>query len=152
MTTTKTPSFKIIQIIYGSLIFGVIAFFLFTYDSKQKMEFHFDDSLKYMVPLFFVFIYFLSNFLFKRGISNIRNTDSLFTKLTKYQTANIMRAAPLEGFGFFAIVVAGSYANYYYLLLVGLAILIMLIHFPSKSKFENLLNLTMEEKSKLREM
>ena len=116
------------------------------------MEFHFNDALKYMVPLFFIFIYFLSNFLFKRNISNIRSIDTLNAKLTKYQMANIMRAAPLEGFGFFSIVVAGNFSNYYYLMFAGLAILIMLINFPSKAKFENTVDLSMEEKTRLREM
>lgn len=144
--TKPQPNFKIIQIIYGSLILGVLVAFNFMSDfSTISFDFSFkDDAFIYILPIVFIAVIFLSNFLFKKTINGITETDSLFTKITKYQTANIMRGAPLEAFAFFAIFTNTSF--------VVVAILIMLYYFPSKNKFENTVALSIEDKARLREM
>ena len=142
-STKQLPTFKIIQIIYGSLIFGVLVAFNFTADFSNLVFFN-DNSYAYILPIALIAVILLSNFLFKKTIKDIKETDSLFTKITKYQTANIMRGAPLEAFAFFAIFTNTSF--------VVLAILVMLYYFPSKNKFENIITLSTEEKAKLQEM
>ena len=150
----KKPSFKTIQIIYASLIIGVIAFFAFTVDTIPIKNFEYDDHTIFtlIVPIFFIIGVFLSHFLFQKSITKIKPADSLFSKLTQYQTANIMRGAPLEGIGFIAIVATSTTANYYYLIYGLLAILLMLVFFPTKNKFLNLIHLDATDIAKLNDM
>lgn len=82
----------------------------------------------------------------------MENSDSFFTKLTKYQFANIMRAAPFEAAGIIAIFSTELKQNLYYYIFAVLSILFMLYHFPTKAKFENVANLSMEDAVKLREI
>jgi len=150
MKAENAPNFKIIQFIYASLILGILVALYFTAD-LNNINIDIDIStFKYMLPALFVVVVLLSNFLFKKTMSSIKRTDSLFEKLTKYQSANLMRGAPLEGFSFFAIFSQSNTSNY--LIFIGLAIVVMLINFPSKSKFENLVNLNMEEQARLKDM
>jgi len=147
----ETPNFKIIQFLYSSLIIGVIAFLVFTIVTVPFLYFNYNDKTEFtfLVPLFFIVGVILSRFLFKRSISKIKLTDSLFDKITNYQTANIMRGAPIEAAGLMAVVAYFSTSNYYYLIYALLSILLMFYYFPSKSKFENNIKLTIKEKSKL---
>ena len=133
---------------------GVVAFLLFTVFTVPMSIFAYNDGsiFVFIVPLFFVLGVFLSDFLFKKSILKIRNTDSLFQKLTKYQSANIMRGAPLEGAGLMAVVAAFTTSNYYYLIFAVLSIILMLLNFPSKNKFENLVELSFDEKNKLNQI
>jgi hypothetical protein len=98
MDNSTTENFKTIKIIYGSLIIGVVVFLLFTVYTIPMRIFEYNDGSEFvfLVPLFFILGVFLSSFLFNRSISKIVKTDSLFQKLTKYQSANIMRGAPLK--------------------------------------------------------
>ena len=154
MDNTTTENFKIIQIIYGTLIMGVVAFLIFTLFTIPMTVFEYNDGSKFvfLVPIIFIIGVFLSSFLFKRSISKIVKTDSLFQKLTKYQSANIMRGAPLEGAGLMAVVATFTTSNYYYLVFALLAIVLMFINFPSKYKFENIVELSLEEKNRLAKM
>ena len=154
MDNSTTANFKIIQIIYGSLIMGVLAFLLFTVFAVTTSIFEYNDGsiFVFLVPLFFVLGGFLSGFLYNKSISEIVNTDSLFQKLTKYQLANIMRGAPLEGAGLMAVVAFSSTSNYYYLIFAVLSVALMLLNFPSKNKFENLVELSLDEKARLDKM
>ena len=154
MEDSTTENFKIIQIIYGSLIMGVVAFLLFTVFTVPMSIFEYNDGSEFvfLIPLFFVLGVFLSGFLFNRSTSKIVKTDSLFQKLTKYQSANIMRGAPLEGTGLMAVVATFTTSNYYYLIFAVLSIILMLLYFPSKNKFENVVELTFDEKARLDKM
>ena len=136
------PSFKIIQIIYGSLILGVIIMFKMFGFSNFTINI---ESIDYIMPLVFIGILLLSKYLFNTKMSQIKGSDSLFEKITKYQRANIMRGAPLEAFAIFAIFKGD-------IVFIIVTILIMLLYFPSKRKFEAKLPLTMQEKARLKEM
>jgi hypothetical protein len=154
MDNSTTENFKIIKIIYGSLIIGVVVFLLFTVYTIPMRIFEYNDGSEFvfLVPLFFILGVFLSSFLFNRSISKIVKTDNLFQKLTKYQSANIMRGAPLEGAGLMAVVATFTTSNYYYLVFAVLAIVLMLMNFPSKYKFENTVELSLDEKNRFEKM
>ncbi len=156
MENTNRPvgNFKVIQIIYASLMLGVIAFLLFTITTIKEHTFNYADGtmFMYLVPLIFIVGIVLSTLLYKKTMASIVKGESIFKKITKYQIANIMRGAPLEAAGLVSVVAILMTSNYYYLLFVGLAIIAMLIHFPSKYRFENAVELSFEEKKDLENM
>ncbi len=156
MNNSNKPkgNFKIIQIIYGSLIIGIVVFMLFAISSNTNTSFSYTDGtiFMYIVPILFFSGFMISPFLYNKTMINIKDSDSLFKKLTKYQSANIMRGAPLEASGLVAVVGFFMTSNDYYLIFAGLAIAVMLYHFPSKNKFETAIDLNMEEKMRLREI
>ena len=154
MDNSTKANFKVIQMVYASLIIGVVAFLVFTVITIPMSVFKYNDHSEfvYLVPAFFVGAVFLSNFLFNRSVLKILKTDSLFQKLTKYQSAIIMKGAPLEGAGLMAVVATFTTSNYYYLVFAIVALFLMLLNFPSKNKFENLVELSFEDKSRLAEM
>lgn len=147
-------NFRIIQVIYGTLIMGVVAFLIFTLFTipMTSTDYYDGSNFAFLVPVFFILSVFLSSFLFNKSVSKIVKTDSLFQKLTKYQSAIIMRGAPLEGTGLMAVVATFTTSNYYYLIFTLLAIILMFIYFPSKYKFENTVELSLDEKNRLTQM
>lgn len=147
-------NFKTIQVIYGSLIFVVIAFLGFIFNSTSDNIFDYSDKtiFMYLVPLSFFIFTFLSNWLFQKSIKNISSRDSFFTKITKYQSSKIMLGAPLEASGLISVAAFYITSNYYYLIFVGFTILIMLYRFPSKNEFSNTVDLSMEEQEKLKNL
>jgi len=148
------PNFKTIQLIYGSLIFGVIAFLLFTVSSVKQMFFSYLDGspFVFLVPVFFIAGVFLSPFLFKKSMMNIHKNESLYAKLTKYQGANIMRGAPLEAAGLMAVAAFMLTGNTYYLIFMFAVIFMMIAYFPTKIKFSNSIELSMEDQQKLNQL
>lgn len=152
--TNTTGNFSIIPMIYGTLILGVLGFLIYALVKVPITNFNYADGtiFMYMSPIFFIVGVLLSNFLFKSQIKKIKPTDFLFSKLTKYQGANIMRGAPLEASGLMATVAFYLTENYYYLILSGTSLFLMFLYFPSKNKFELLVDLNMEEKTKLKKM
>lgn len=147
-------NFRIIQIVYGTLIGGVILFLLVTISSVSKMHFSYLDesAFQYIVPAFFIAGLFLSPFLYNKTMSKIKESDSLFSKLTIYQGANIMRGAPLEAAGLMGLAGFMITNNMYYLIYMFIALVLMFLYFPTKYKFANAVALSMEEQNKLNEL
>lgn len=152
--TNNNTNFKVIQIVNGSLIMGVLVFLGVTLNSIGGTIFDYQDGsvFMYLVPGFFVGAVFLSNLLFQKKMAAINSNDTLFQKLTNYQMANIMRGAPLEASGLAAVAGIMLTSNLYYLIFVGLAVLMMAINFPTKLKFENIIDLSLTDLDQLKGM
>ena len=140
---------KIITIIYialitGLLLFGTTAFFI-TENKGVKMS-PADDPFFYVAPLLVIAGGISGAFLFKMAVSKLANIQTLKEKLQGYQTALILRAALSEGPSLFAIVCFLLTGNSFYLIIAGLNVLYFVSFIPTKSKLEDDLNLSYEDK------
>jgi hypothetical protein len=140
-------NFNSIKIIHIALIMGVLAFLMFVLFTTNNLTFKSYDGSIYALVVPFVFIIGITvgAFIYKRSISG----DTLTSKLQKYQSASIIRAAFLEVPALLAAAITMITANQYYLIYTILSVLMMVFYLPSKSKFANDLDLSLEEKSQL---
>ena len=148
-TTNYTAAFKVLQIIYGAFIFGIITFSVVVLAILKSTTFVVDlnDMFTMVVPIVALGGMFLNEFLFKKQISNITTSDSLSSKLAKYQSATLIKGACLEGPALLAIVATFLSENLTFLGITALLVLVMYLKFPTKDKFMNEVTLNMNEKS-----
>ena len=153
-SNNPTNPFKIVQIIYGSFMFGVLAFLLFTYFSIDNPVYllDMDDIFTFIVPLLALSGVFISPILFASMIRKIEPADILQTKIAKYQSATIVKGAMLEAPALLAVVATFLSNNITFLLIAALLLIIMYLRFPSPKKFESEVVLSMEEKSKINKL
>jgi len=144
--------FKNLSIIHGALIAGQVMFAIVASTiAKNK---HFDlnlsaDSLLMVAPILAVGCFIMSSFLFKQQLQIAANKSDLKSKITGYQTASIVRMAPLEGASLFNIVVFLLSGNYFTLIISILIVLYFLSFRPTKDRVTDSLNLSYEEQSEL---
>ena len=145
-------SFKTIQIIYGALIFGVLAMSVLIYSMLEDPIYKVDMSDKFfiIVPILTVIGIFLSSYLYRLNIDKIESRDSLPSKLAKYQSANIIKGAVLEASALFASVASLLTNNLLYLVFTLVLLVVMYLKLPTLLKFENEVVLDMKEKSELK--
>ena len=151
LAITKS-SFKTIQIIYGALIFGVLAMSVLIYSMLEDPIYKVDMSDKFfiIVPILTVIGIFLSSYLYRLNIDKIESRDSLPSKLAKYQSANIIKGAVLEASALFASVASLLTNNLLYLVFTLVLLVVMYLKLPTLLKFENEVVLDMKEKSELK--
>lgn len=144
--------FKSLQFIYGALIIGVLVFSTVVYFYAENLHFAFDGNSMYgmLVPMLAIVALITSPMLFKGTLNSINPQDELSTKITKYQSANIIRGAILEVPALLGAAITLSTGNYYFLVFSLLMIVAMIFAFPSKQKFMETVQLSFGEKSKLK--
>lgn len=149
--TLKTGAFKTLQIIYGALIIGVVVFLFVVLYLVKNLHFTVDtdDVFTMLVPLMTFSGIVVSMILNKNFLGMILPEDSLQAKLSKYQTASIIRGALLEGPALIGVVATFMSGNYFFLLFSVVLIRVMYFYFPTKQKFTQAAQLSFEEKSKL---
>lgn len=150
-STSKSHTFKILQIIYTAFIFGVLALSVFIYFSLKNAiyQVNTDDIFTIVIPIIALSGIFMSTFVYKTMLSKIDTSDTLQAKITKYQTANIVKGALLEGPALLASVVVMLTNNLFFFVFTATMVLIMYLRFPTKVKFESEVPLTLEDKSEL---
>lgn len=150
--TLKTGAFKTLQIIYGALIMGVVAFLAIVLFLK-KDDLHFavdmDDIFTIVVPLMTLSGIAVTAILNNNFMKMIQPEDALQTKLSKYQTASIIKGALLEGPALIGVVATFLSGNYFFLLFSVALLIVMYMYFPNKERFAQAAQLSFEEKSKL---
>ena len=148
----KTAGFKTLKIIYGALIIGVVAFLAIVLFLK-KDNLHFavdmDDIFTMVVPLMALSGIAVSVILNNGFQKMIQPEDTLQAKLSKYQTASIIRGALLEGPALIGVVATFISGNYFFLLFSVVLLIAMYLFFPNKERFAQAAQLSFEEKSKL---
>jgi hypothetical protein len=151
---TKTPAsiVRTINIIHMALIAGqaVFAFVMFTQSQQTTIKFDRQDEFIFIIPIFGVGSLFISNFLFKTLIAKAVTLPDLFSKLTGYQTAVIVRMALLEGASLFAIVTYNLTSNFLFLLISIFLMIYGVIIRPTVEKIADDLELSYDEKMQLK--
>ena len=102
-----------------------------------------------VIPVIAIAGYFLSNLLYKLLLNKVTQSDDLSKKLSRYLTANLVKAVCLEAPAFISIAVTFITGNVVFLFIALLMALVMYFKFPSKEKFKVELTLNTKEKSEL---
>jgi hypothetical protein len=143
------PFFKTISVIHlamivGQVVFGITAFYI---TNSTLINFKPDgDPVFYVVLLLIIFGILGGSFIFKQQVAKLAGKQLLIEKTQGYQTALIIRFALAEGASLFGIVSYLDHGNLFYLILVGVNVLYFIWIRPTKSKADDDLNLSYEDK------
>lgn len=145
-TFLKTLSFMHLALVIGLSIFTVLAY-------TQNMDFNTETDTKnvllYIVPIAALIGYFGSQFLFKKLLMRITDTDSLEEKLKKYQSASHLKYALIEAPAFLALFAYYNSGNALPLVIAVCLLVYLFVQKPSKQKILMEIPLTMEQRREL---
>ncbi len=96
---------RTLKIIAFSLIAGVIIFTIIVYTGTSTHQPTTKDEMSYILAGVVVLAMLASFFLGRNQIAKIQDSESVTQRIEKYQTALILRLAPLEGAAFLAGVI-----------------------------------------------
>lgn len=108
------------------------------------------EPFEFLIPILLIGGVFVGKFISKIILSKEIQNKTLQEKLGVYQTAHIIRVAPIEGIGLFASVTYSTTNNLFFLLMAGVALLIMFTLIPTKEKIENTIPLSADDQVYLR--
>ncbi len=151
---TNFKSFlRTISILHIAMMAGLLllpVFNIITSEEIGALSFT-QQPYEFLIPVLLVGAIFIGKFVSKTILTkkDIQN-KSLQHKLGVYQTAHIIRVAPIEGIGLFAAVTYTTTNNLFFLLIAGLALLIMFTFIPTKEKIENAIPMSPEDQVYLR--
>lgn len=151
---SKTPATIVrnITIIHMALIAGqaIFAFVMFTQSQQTAIKLDKQDEFIFIIPVFALGSFFISNFLFKTLIAKAINVTDLNSKLANYQIAAIVRIVLLESASLFAIVTYNLTGNFLFLLIAILLMIYGVFIRPTIENIANDLQLNYEEKMQLK--
>ncbi len=125
----KASSFTTLQIIHGALCMGVALFACVSFSiapNKHSDIQTADSPLLYVAAIMAISMVGISNVLYNKQLSKIDFSAPVKQRFMQYQTASIIRLAPLEAAALFNIVsflLSGSYIS----LAIAVALLIYMI-------------------------
>ncbi len=143
---TKPNAFQSMSVIYASLIMGVVLFGVMTIFVLGKPAQPQDemDILGYTAIIFAILMPVGGIYYYNKLIAEVKEAD-VKTKLTKWRTATLIRAASIEAPCLFCVVnVMLSGADIFIYLYVALLVL-MIFNFPTKNRVVNELQINEEE-------
>jgi len=141
--------FKVITIIHFALLIGQVLFGITVFSITNSTAINLkagNDPFFYAVPFLILFGILGGTFVFKQQVAKFAGKQLLIEKTQGYQTALITRFALAEGPSLFGIVSYMLTGNAFYLILIGLNVLYFIWIRPTKSKAEDDLNLSYEDK------
>lgn len=148
--STNVQSFvKTSTIIHLAMTAGLLVFTLFSvYSIGGLGSFSFtQEPLEIGIPVLLILAISAGTFLSKIMSPQSATAPSLGQKLGRYQTAHLIKIAPVEGIGLFAAVFFQSTANTLFLMVAGVALSVLLLSIPSISKIQTAVNPTLEEQA-----
>jgi|SRR6056297_1703624 len=126
--------FRSLTLIYSSMIFGQVFFFLIAFYLRNEWLIHPEFSnlevFKWIVPLFTGGSIYQSNIFFKRRIKKARQKPTFARKMDDYRIALLVRYALWEVPSLLAIAAYFLTGQWLYLSLSALVILVFLAHRP----------------------
>lgn len=140
--------FKTMTLIHAALCAGLLIFTIVVYFQNQSFEAVMDtsDVFIYLIPIVSVAGYFTSQFIFQKLLQGIDSTDTLANKLSKYNTASLIKYALIEGPAFLALAGYFMNSNAMYLVIAFALILYLYTQRPKVHKIIQELPLSYEEK------
>ena len=154
METIKQTSkeyFKTLSIIHaaltiGPVVFGLIIFLVVSLSHTNALN-ELTKIFYYVVPIITVIALLSANIFYKSKLKTFKDSDSLQNKLTTYRGLLIMRYASAEGASFFAVVAAFITETPFFLIFVGLLLLLMIYWRPTRESLKADLQLSVQEVS-----
>lgn len=125
-------------------ILGFLAYYL-----SEGIQLNFSDAADvfiFIVPTVALGGYFGGMYLFRRQLGNVQEGENLRQKLAKYQGANMIRYALLEGPALLAALAFMQNSHLLYLLITFLLVIYLMRLRPSKERLFKELPLSSEQK------
>jgi hypothetical protein len=143
--------FRVLTIIHFAMIAGLmmITVLFMSSDGLGTLSFT-QEPFEFLIPIVLVGAIFIGKLVSKTLLTKGIKNKTLQQKLGVYQTAHIVRIAPIEGIGFFAAVTYSTTNNLFFLLIVGLTLLMILTLMPTKEKIESAILMNSEDQVYLR--
>ena len=135
-----------IALVVGLTIFSVLAY---AQNNSFNADINTNSTLLYIVPIVALLGYFGSQMFFKKMLLQVHTSDSLQTKLNKYQTAAIVKYALIEGPAFIALFVYYTTGNALPLVIAICLLAYLFVQRPAKEKIIKSLNLNSDERRAL---
>ena len=153
LSETNSPElsnlFKTLNIIYFSLIFGMISFFVVVFVINQNREIvpnnELDLVFTLVIPLFGLLMMFASRIIYNQLISKNSSNNNLLQKISIYRSSKIIAWALVESACLLSLVAALLTPNYLYLVVFIFLLGYFYLLRPSKESFVKDLRLTSEE-------
>lgn len=138
---------KTISILHFAMMASIVAIAVMAYttaDGESSLSFT-QESMELLIPGLLIAAIFVGKFVSKIVLSKGIRNKKIQQKLAVYQTAHLIRIAPIEGVGMFAGVMFLTYNNLFFLCIAAISLVILFTHIPSKEKIENAIDPTTEE-------
>lgn len=139
---------KMTRFIFFALTSGLVIFFLIVLYLVDNKYFLMAD-LSYLLIIIQIILSCISlttGYLVTRmTLSKIDPNDNLKVKLPKYQFVHIIRMATCQGVGLMAVVCFLLTSNSVFLIFLTVALLIMILYFPTPEKIGREINLSQSE-------
>jgi len=142
----KVMSFLHLGIATTPVILAIL--FYFNAEDPELDTSDTNDIFLAIVPVVALASIFLGDFIFKKILRSVSQKNGLREKLTKFQTASIIKYALLEGASLFSIVIFSNTQNLTYLIIGVVLIGYLYLQRPTKPKIESALDLKGAEKAK----
>jgi len=144
---TNFKSFlRTISIIHFFLMAGLIMIIILFISSGELGVLSFTQQpFEFLIPALLISGVFIGTYISKMMLTKETQNKTLQQKLGVYQTAHIIRVALVEGIGFFAAITYSNTNNLFFLLIAGIAILIMFTRIQTKEKIESALPISSED-------
>ena len=139
--------FKSLTLIHLILCLGLVILILIVYYQNRGFMASMDpsDIFLYINPLTAALGYFLSQFLFRKQIQDIKIEENLGNKLGKYQAASIIKYALIKGPTFIAIAAYYLSGSALHLVIAITLTVYLYAQKPNRLKLKKELPLTLEE-------
>lgn len=138
---------KTIGIIHMLLCAGIGLFtgFVILQNGSFKVASDHSSPFIYIVPLIAIAGYFGSKFIYMNLIQNLPKEEDLSKKLQRYQIANIIKYALIEGPALLALGMYYVEENALYLVIAICLLIYLIVQKPSFEKLKNELKLRLED-------
>ena len=143
---------KSLQFIHIALLLGVIGFGVFVVlYFKNSLYFSYTDDRTFLYLAIIIAFggNLASKYLYAKMIKQISAKSELSEKAVKFSTAHIFRIAMLEFPALMCVIFTMQSGNTFYFILAGVLVAMMIVLYPTKSRFENDVPLSTKEKSML---
>ena len=138
---------KTSTIIHLAMTAGLLLCTIFSiYSVRSLGSFSFtQEPLEIGIPVLLILAIYAGIFLSKIMSPQATAAPSLRQKLGGYQTSHLVKIALVEGIGLFAAVTFQSTTNTLFLMVTGVALLVLVLRIPSISKITSAIKPTLEE-------
>ena len=139
----QAGGYKGLKVLFGALLTGQLLFTVlslyFAMQKKLVLQKHdLDNVLMIVLSIIATICVLAGNKLFKQKIENLNNQQrSLAEVFSEYRAVSVMRWALLEGPCLFGIICLMLTANYLFLLVISILLLLFITTAPQKNKVCN---------------
>ncbi|GGF34648.1 hypothetical protein [Echinicola rosea] len=149
---TSKAYFKNLTILHGMLLVAQIAFFTAAYfftDRSMVSNEELNSLFTYLIPVLVLAGIAGSNLLFRKQLAKLIETDTLKVKLTGYLSSLVIKYALLEIPAMLSIVAYFITANYLFLGMAVVVLIVFVLDRPSMGRTITDLQLSMAERQKV---